>query len=75
MCDWIELEKQKPSEDSKYLVYAPSADPGKPLIAISWYNPETGWSLLPQVWLDAITHWQKLKPPCPSSLTLKALTS
>ena len=63
MCEWKKLEEEKPPRDSQYLVCAPSLDPDKPLIAMAWYNPETGWSLLPQPWIEAITDWQDVKPP------------
>ncbi len=67
--EWIALADQLPTRDDRYLVYAPSADPDKPLIITAWYNPTNPtnpWSLLPEIWIDAITHWMEIpKPPPP----------
>lgn len=61
---WVDAKKSLPKEDGHYIVHAPSADPDKPLVAMAWYNPELGWSLLQECWCKAITHWmQKPKPP------------
>lgn len=62
---WVGVEERLPTTDSRYLVYCPSADPEKPLVAIAWYDPSGyGWSLLPPNWIDAITHWREVpKPP------------
>ncbi len=63
MCEWIELEKEKPTEDALYLICAESHDPDESLIAVAWYDPDAGWGpQLPPAWLDAITHWQDIKP-------------
>lgn len=46
-----------PSDPGWYVVYAPSMDPDKPLLAIVEWNG-TRW-LLPDVWNDAVTHYSK----------------
>jgi transcription elongation factor Elf1 len=61
--NWIDIAKELPKEDKPYLIHAPSMDEKKPLIKIAWYNPKTGWSLLPECWIDAITHWMPLPIP------------
>jgi len=64
---WTALPRLPETSGSK-LVYAPSADPDKPLICCAWYeapgtrNP-SGWSLLHQCWIDGITHWMELPDP------------
>lgn len=64
---WTALPRVPETSGSK-LVYAPSADPEKPLICCAWYEAEgtenePGWSLLPAHWLAAITHWMELPAP------------
>lgn len=59
---WIPATTPPPA-DGSYLVHAPSGDDKKPLITTAWYDPEFGWSLLPPVWINAISHWMKLPPP------------
>lgn len=61
--NWVPVTDRLPTEDGKYLIYAPSADPDKPFIHVAWYDPGFGWSLLPQVWVDAITHWMEFPGP------------
>jgi Protein of unknown function (DUF551) len=61
--NWIAATDRLPSIDGSYLVHCPSADPDKPLIATAWYNPNAGWSLLPDLWINAITHWMSLPAP------------
>jgi hypothetical protein len=64
MGEWISVEERLPDVDGKVIVHCPSADPGKPLIAMAWYDPGGfGWSMLPQVWIDGITHWMSLPEP------------
>jgi len=60
--NWTSIEERLP-DDALCLVYAPSADPDKPLINTAWYDKTYGWSLLPKVWCDAITHWMPLPEP------------
>jgi len=62
--DWIPIKDRLPEEDGKYLIHAPSADKEKPFITVAWYEPDLpGWSMLPECWLKAITHWAALDPP------------
>ncbi len=63
--EWISVKDKLPIRDDKYLVHAPSLDEKKPFIAIAWFDPANGgWSLLPDCWCKAITHWMELpKPP------------
>lgn len=65
-----------PKVDAPCIVYAESADPDKPMIYQAWYDPSFGWSLLPRVWIDAITHWMPMpKPPNkPSPLRSKEMS-
>lgn len=58
--NWISVKERLPKEDNKYLVFIPTADSGKPLQQIAWYNPDTGWSLIIDYWVGAITHWMPL---------------
>jgi hypothetical protein len=61
---WHNIKKEKPPKDAPYIIHAPSLDYQKPMIQIAWYNPSSGWSLIPEVWIDSITHWMPLpKPP------------
>ena len=61
---WVDAKKTLPKEDGHYIIHAPSADPKKPFVTMAWYNPASGWSLLPECWCKAITHWMpKPKPP------------
>lgn len=62
---WTNVKDALPPDDALYIVHAPSGDPDRPMIHIAWYNPNGfGWSMLPQVWIDALTHWMPLpKPP------------
>ncbi len=43
MCRWIELEKEKPTEDALYLICAESHDPDESLISAAFYDPYAGW--------------------------------
>jgi hypothetical protein len=60
MNNWISVKDKLPDEDGLVFIYAPSADKNKPLKQTAWYDPKYGWSLLPQIWIDAITHWMYL---------------
>jgi len=59
--NWISVDDKLPLKEGTYLVHAPSQDPDRPLIGVDWWDGK--WSLLPDVWLEAITHWQPLEPP------------
>jgi hypothetical protein len=59
--EWISVNTS-PKKDGRYLIYAPSLDKNKGLIAMAWYDP-IGWSLLPSAWINAITHWMPLPTP------------
>jgi len=59
--DWISVEDKLPDKDASYLIHAPSADPKSPWITCAWYDPRIpAWSMLPECWLKAITHWMPL---------------
>lgn len=61
---WVRVEDGLPTEEKKYLVHCPSADPDKPLIATAWYHPEEReWSLIPEYWAKGIRHWQAIPDP------------
>ncbi len=61
---WHRWPDEKPPEDDLYIIYAPSMDPEKPLITVAWYDPRIDeWSLLPEVWIDAIHSWMFLPDP------------
>lgn len=60
---WVSVAERLPTGDGKVIVHCPSADPAEPLIATAWYNPESGWSLLPEAWIGAIDHWMRLPEP------------
>ena len=56
--NWISIKDEKPDDAGLYLVYAKSEKIGNSFIRIAWYEPETSeWSILPDVWKKAITHW------------------
>lgn len=57
---WVPRSDREPDRDALYLVFAPSLDAESPLLVNAWYDKTFGWSMLPQVWLDAITHWAPL---------------
>ena len=60
---WNDVQEDIPERDGVVLVYCPSQHPEKGLTALAWYNPEKGWSQMPNVWLRAITHWQPIPSP------------
>ena len=60
---WRDVQEELPQRDGIVLVYCPSQDPKKGLTALAWYNPEKGWSHLPDVWIEVITHWQQIPSP------------
>lgn len=39
---WIDVRSEQPKAEGSYLVYAPSADIDKPLVAIAWFTPGGG---------------------------------
>ena len=65
---WISVTDRLPEEEGLYLIYAPSADPEKPLIFSAWWhlsdNPEwyKRWGLV-KMWSDAVTYWMPLPDP------------
>lgn len=66
MSKWIPVTERLPDSDGLVLIFAPSADPGKPLMQSAWYDPHPdgiGWSFLPKNWINAITHWMPMPPP------------
>ena len=66
---WVPISERLPDKDALYIVHAPSADPERPLIHVAWYEPDGyGWSFLPKVWTDAITHWMPM-PDAPNAPT------
>lgn len=62
---WQNISKCLPAQDGRVLVCCQSMDDKKPFIMIAWYNPgtEQPWSLLPEVWIDSISHWSELTAP------------
>jgi hypothetical protein len=64
LVEWVPLAERMPAKDGRYLIYAPSADPGKPLIAVAWYHPaEREWTLIPYPWANVVTHWMEVPTP------------
>ena len=62
--NWISIEDKLPDEDGKYFIFAKSMDIKKPFLGVAWYDPKFGWSGIPTVWIDAISHWTSFpKPP------------
>ena len=73
---WVPVSERLPDKDALYIVHAPSADPEKPMIHVAWYEPNGyGWSILPKVWIDAITHWMPMPdaPRVPQKTTLSIM--
>jgi hypothetical protein len=60
---WISVVDKLPEKDGLCLVCVPMADE-KYMISTAWYDPTGfGWSLMPEQWIGAITHWQPLPEP------------
>ena len=61
-----------PPRPGPYLVYAPSTEPGQPFVVITVWDEDDGWSMLPEEWSTAISHWMPLPapPPDPRSLLI-----
>lgn len=62
--DWIACADRLPASAGPYPVFAPSADPAKPLRTVAWYEPSggewpSGWSGLVREWYVAVTHWME----------------
>lgn len=61
MPEWKSVDRYGlPTEDAKYIVFAPTADPEIPLKTVAWYSPEYGWSLINEYWIPYITHWMPM---------------
>lgn len=61
---WIKLKDRLPDEEDQYLVFVPSADPNRPLIAFAEWDAESKrFYGLATVWIRMITHYQKPKWP------------
>jgi hypothetical protein len=59
---WISVN-QLPEDDGQVLIAVDMAN-GIKHVAMGWYNPNHGWSLVPTRWDSAITHWMPVpKPP------------
>jgi len=63
MSNWINVKDFLPDKDGQYIVYCLFAVPDEPLVTIARYNHGFGFSALPLVWLEAITHWIPLPEP------------
>lgn len=61
--EWIPTAERLPEEDGAVLVHCPTMDKNKPLIMVAWYEPGFGWSLLPEVFCDGVSHWMPLPSP------------
>ena len=72
---WMDAKTNPPKKRGVYIIHAPSADPKKPLIAMAYFNEDETWSLLPECWCRAITHWMpKPSPPNPRGQGLRSNT-
>jgi hypothetical protein len=70
---WIKLADRQPPTDGKYLVFAENAA-GEAFVHVAWW--QDGWSLLPDVWCRAISHWMPLpRPPAELEALAKVLGS
>ena len=55
---------ERPLSSGRYLIYARSADPERPLITVAWYDTDDGtWLGIIPYWLRAASHWMPLPPP------------
>lgn len=60
--NWISVDNL-PDNDGQVLIAVDMAN-GIKHVAMAWYNPKDGWSLVPSSWKSAITHWMEVpKPP------------
>lgn len=60
---WISVKDRRPDREDRFLVNAPCADPGKPLVTVAWYHPKSrSWSLSP----FTPSHWMEV-PPSPGT--------
>ena len=57
---WIPIGDKMPDKDGMYIIHAESLDEDSPLITLAWYDPLSGWSLMPAAFVDFITHWMPL---------------
>ena len=60
---WRDFRTDPPTVDGPLIVHAPSLDTTKPLITIAWFTPGSGLSLMPTVWINAVTHWMPIPDP------------
>jgi hypothetical protein len=50
--------------EGMHLVYAPSADPKRPVIVTAWWlADDRQWSIIVKYWANAVTHWMPLPTP------------
>jgi hypothetical protein len=45
------------------MIFAESLDEDRPMINIAWYSDNGEFGGLPDVWLEAISHWMPLPGP------------
>jgi len=60
--EWISVDDHLP-DDAAVIIHAKTMDEDKPLITVAWHESEFGWSLLPECFIPAITHWMPLPEP------------
>ena len=58
---WISVKKSLPKEDSLYLVYCLTSR--KPFVTTGWYDPDYGWSLISENFIENLTHWATIPEP------------
>ena len=60
---WHPVAERLPEDKlTQVLIYAPSLDPEKPLLTMTWWEQGRGFMLVP-VWAEAVTHWMYLPEP------------
>jgi hypothetical protein len=65
--DWVSVKDRLPINPGKYLIFAESADPNCPLINQALFSMESGFSGIPAIWCDSITHWRGFPRNDPNS--------
>jgi len=64
MTEWINIKDRLPEKDALYIIHVETDDPDKPYINTAWYDPDNfGWSLLPESFVNSITHWMPMPLP------------